>query len=71
MGAMKVRFALAYAICTRGWRCGGQVIVAHLVGDFSRKRKKADMIASPAWALEGRTFAAAIGAACTGTQFVG
>jgi hypothetical protein len=48
---MKVRFALAYAICTRGWHCEGQVIVAHLVGDFSRKRIEADMIARPPWAL--------------------
>jgi hypothetical protein len=67
---MKVRFALAYAICTRGWRCGGQVIVAHLVGDFSRKRIEADMIAGPAWTLEGRSFAAATCAASAGTQFV-
>jgi hypothetical protein len=70
MRAMKVRFALAHAICTRGWRCGGQVIVAHLVGDFSRKRIEADMIAGPAWTLDGRSFVAATSTVCAGTQFV-
>jgi hypothetical protein len=34
-------------------------MVAHLVGDFSRKRIEADMIAGPAWTLEGRAFSAA------------
>ncbi len=56
--------------CTRLSECASRIIVAHLVGDFSRKRIEADMIAGPAWTLEGRAFSAASGAACAGTQFV-
>jgi hypothetical protein len=55
---------------TRLSECASRIIVAHLVGDFSRKRIEADMIAGPAWMLEGHSFAAATGAACAGTQFV-
>jgi hypothetical protein len=40
------------------------------VSDASRKRIEADMIAGPAWTLDGRTFAAATGAARSGAQFV-
>ena len=32
--------------------------------DAGRKRIEANMIAGPAWMLEGRAFAAATGAAC-------
>ncbi len=35
-----------------------------------RERQEADMIATPTWMLEGRTFAAATSAARTNTQFV-
>jgi hypothetical protein len=41
-----------------------------LVTDIRRKRTEANMITSPAWMLEGRTFAAATGAACGSPQFV-
>jgi hypothetical protein len=34
-----------------------------LVTDILRKRTEANMITSPAWMLDGRTFAAATGAA--------
>jgi hypothetical protein len=66
-----VQFALRpSAFCTRLSEGASRIIVAHLVGDFSRKRIEPDMIAGPTRALEGRTFPAAGGAACTGTQFV-
>src|SRR5690242_15607435 len=48
-------------------RAGGGV---NLVTDIRRKRTEANMITSPAWMLEGRTFAAATGAACGSPQFV-
>jgi hypothetical protein len=38
--------------------------------DAGRKRLEANMIACPAWVLEGRSFAAATGAASAGTRFV-
>jgi hypothetical protein len=47
-----------------------RIIVAHRVGDFSRKRLEANVIAGPAWMLEGRAFSAATSAACAGAQFV-
>jgi hypothetical protein len=40
------------------------------VGYAGRKWIEADMIAGPAWPLEGRTFPAAGGAACASTQFI-
>jgi hypothetical protein len=40
------------------------------VNDSDRKRIEADMIAGPAWTLEGRAFSAATSTACAGTQFV-
>ena len=38
--------------------------------DAGRKGLEANMIACPAWVLEGCSFAAATGAACAGTQFI-
>jgi len=35
-----------------------------------RERLKADVIAGPAWPLDGRAFCAATRTACAGTQFV-
>ena len=55
---------------TRLSECASRIIVAHLVGDFSRKRIEANMIAGPAWTLEGRAFSATPSRACAGTQFV-
>jgi hypothetical protein len=48
-------------------RAGGGV---NLVTDIRRKWTEANMITSPAWMLEGRTFTAATGAACGSPQFV-
>jgi hypothetical protein len=45
------------------------MLCAYFVG-AGWKRIEADMIAGPARTLEGRTFPAAIGAACAGTQLV-
>ena len=72
VGVDAVQFALRAlsAFCTRLSECASRIIVAHLVGDFSWKRIEADMIAGPAWTLEGGTFTAATSAACAGTQFV-
>ena len=42
----------------------------NLVIDIRRKRTEANMVTRPAWMLEGRTFAAATGAACGSPQFV-
>jgi hypothetical protein len=42
----------------------------NFVIDIRRKRTEANMITSPAWMLEGRTFAAATGATCGSPQFV-
>jgi hypothetical protein len=44
--------------------------LARLVGVTGRKRVEADMIAGPAWTLEGRASSAATSTACAGTQFV-
>jgi hypothetical protein len=44
--------------------------VARSIGDAHGKRIEADMIAGPAWALEGCAFPAAPSTACAGTQFV-
>jgi hypothetical protein len=46
-----------------------RMVGLNLVIDI-RKWTKANMITSPAWMLEGRTFAAATGAACGSPQFV-
>ena len=40
-----------------------RVVGVNLVIDTRRKRTEANMIASPAWMLEGRTFTAATSAA--------
>jgi NADH:ubiquinone oxidoreductase subunit K len=42
-----------------------RAVGVNLVIDIRRKRTEANMITSPAWMLEGRTFAAATGAALT------
>ena len=42
----------------------------NLAIDIRRKWTEANMITSPAWMLEGRTFAAATGAACGSPQFI-
>ena len=55
---------------TRLSECASRIIVAHLVATSGRKRIEADVIACPAWTLEGRTFRPAGGAACAGAQFV-
>ena len=47
-----------------------RAVGVNLVIDIRRKRTEANMITSPAWMLEGRTFAAATGAACGSPQFV-
>jgi hypothetical protein len=46
------------------------MLLAHFVGDAGREWIKADVIAGPAWPLEGCTFSAAISTACAGAQFV-
>jgi hypothetical protein len=46
------------------------MLLAHFVGDAGRQWIEAGMIADPAWPLKGRTFSAAGGAACAGTQFI-
>jgi hypothetical protein len=45
------------------------MLFARFVGD-GRKRIEADVIAGPAWTLEGRAFSTAVCAAGAGTQFV-
>ena len=40
-----------------------RAVGVNLVTDIRRKRTEANMIASPAWMLEGRTFTAATSAA--------
>jgi hypothetical protein len=40
-----------------------RAVGVNLVIDIRRKRTEANMIASPAWMLDGRTFSAATGAA--------
>ena len=47
-----------------------RAVGVNLVTDIRRKRTEANIITSPAWMLEGRTFAAATGAACGSPQFV-
>jgi hypothetical protein len=42
----------------------------HLICNAGRERQEADMIATPTWMLEGRTFAPATSAARASTQFV-
>ena len=46
------------------------VLLPEAICDVGRERIEADIIAGPAWTLEGRAFSAATGAACAGTQFV-
>jgi hypothetical protein len=46
------------------------MVESAFVGDAGRKWIEANMIAGPAWTLEGRAFSAATGAACAGTQLV-
>ena len=46
------------------------MLLAYFVGDAGWKLIEADMIASPARTLARRTFSAARGAACAGTQLV-
>jgi hypothetical protein len=45
-------------------------LLACFVGDARREWIEANMIAGPAWTLEGRTFSAAGGAACASAQLV-
>ena len=42
------------------------VVALAFIIDVDRKRTEANMIAGPAWMLDGRTFAAATGAASAG-----
>jgi hypothetical protein len=44
------------------------MLFAHFVGDAGRKRIEANVIADPAWTLDGRAFFTAIRAARAGTQ---
>jgi hypothetical protein len=46
------------------------ISLVRLVGVTGRKRAEADVIAGPAWMLEGCTFAAATGAARTSAQLI-
>jgi hypothetical protein len=46
------------------------MLPAHFVGDAVWKRLKADMIAGPAWVLQGCASAAAVRATCASAQFV-
>jgi hypothetical protein len=46
------------------------MLLAHFIGDAGRKRLKANVIAGPAWPLDGRTFRAAIRAAGAGAKSV-
>jgi len=45
------------------------ILLPHFVDDAGWKRLKANMIACPAWMLDGRPFAAANGAATNLSQF--
>jgi hypothetical protein len=44
--------------------------LAHFIGDAGWKRLEANVIATPTWMLEGRTFIPATSAARASTQFV-
>jgi hypothetical protein len=46
------------------------MLLAHFIGDAGRKRLEADMIAGPAWVLEGCAFGTAVRATCANAQSV-
>jgi len=46
------------------------MLLPEVISDVGRERIEADIIAGPAWTLNGRAFRTATGAACAGTQFV-